>query len=177
MEETLNDDRNFEAAMSARLNKLNMQYGTSNNTQMYNTNEGAPITEQTIRESNLPDFIKKAMIEHPIPTIDPVTSSAPMITEQQKQAFKRLVGAPSPGAAKPQGYGAPVPTQQQAQTIDYSIIRMIVEDAVSKKMEEMMSKNNGSLSTISLSPGKIIISDTKGHVFSAKLVHKGNVED
>lgn len=176
MEEVF-DDRGFDAAMDARLGKVNAQYGAGNNNQGYGTFEGAPITEQAIKESNLPDYIKKAMIEHPIPTIDPIADSAPMITEQQKQAFKRLVGTGSAGQSKPQGYSAPAPSQQSSPAIDYSIIRMIVEDVVSKKLDEVLSKNNGSLSAISLSPGKIIVSDTKGHVFSAKLVHKGNVDD
>lgn len=194
----MEDDKGFEAALSARLNRmgngggyaeqLGMQQMPGAQMNYSQSLEDVPMNEQTIMESKLPDFVKKAMIEEPIKVQNPMVGSAPMINEEQQKTYRKLMGLdnnpstqqfPSPSYAQKRSVNETINRTSPITSggIDYSIIRMIIEDVVSKKLDEYLKKDSGSLATISLNPGKIVISDTKGHVFSAKLELKGNVND
>ena len=57
-------------------------------------------------------------------------------------------------------------------SIDYSLIKTIINEAVEAKMNDV-----GTLKAIALTAGKIKLVDNKGNVFTAKLEYQGNIKD
>lgn len=130
--------------------------------------ESPKITNESYKNSKMPDFIKESMMNNPIDVscADPgrsVLDSIPGIKE--KMVSERKV----------QNSYQP----QTAQPIDYSLIKTIVEECVDRKLNEFMDKtlNESKLSTIGLKSGNIQLIDNKGKIFSAKLQYKGNINE
>lgn len=113
--------------------------------------------------SQMPDAIKKSMMEH---RIDTSALGGKSVTEQLglKPIAKKQITEVQQKQAQQQATGQ----------IDYSIIKAIIKDCLDEELKDLKS---GGLKTIGLSQGKIKLVDNKGNIFTADLVLKGNVND
>ena len=95
----------------------------------------APLDENRILKSKLPDEIKKLMIEHPIE--QPNNMSGPTLSNDLIEAASRLMKSESAGnippqQRQPQGQ----PQGQNVSGIDYSLIKSIIRDTINEVLTE-----------------------------------------
>ena len=124
--------------------------------------------QQTAANSKMPDKIKQSMLNE---VID--------VTALDNQSV--LSGMEIPGGnRKPQQSRRPVNEQQyqvQGGSIDYSIIKAIVNECLNEYFSRQPLNESNSISTIGLKAGAIKIVDNKGNVYSAKLEKIGNTKN
>jgi hypothetical protein len=103
--------------------------------QVPNTKPVGVPTVDAIRNSKLPDEIKKLMMEHPIsqPQQPQMTLSNDLI-ERASRLMKEDKGGYVPESAKPKQQ--PAQTQQMAQGIDYKVIQKMINEAVKSALKE-----------------------------------------
>jgi hypothetical protein len=103
--------------------------------QVPNTKPVGVPTVDAIKNSKLPDEIKKLMMEHPIsqPQQPQMTLSNDLI-ERASRLMKENKGGYVPESAKPKQQ--PVQTQQPAQGIDYKVIQKMINEAVRSALKE-----------------------------------------
>ena len=125
---------------------------------------GVP-TVDAIKNSKLPDEIKRLMMEHPIgqPQQQPTTISDELI-EKAARLMKQNGGGYMPESAKPKQT-----TQQQSQPssnsgIDYKLIQKMINEAVSNALKE-----NGLLVESSEKSNEIFNFKVGKHIFEGKV--------
>jgi hypothetical protein len=94
---------------------------------------GVPSVE-AIKNSKLPDEIKKLMIEHPI--VPPQQQTKTISNDVIERASRLMKGENNnyiPESAKPKKQVQQTP---QSGSIDYNIIKKMIEDAVNKSLKE-----------------------------------------
>jgi hypothetical protein len=103
--------------------------------QIPNTKPVGVPTVDAIKNSKLPDEIKKLMMEHPIsqPQQPQMTLSNDLI-EKASRLMKENKGGYVPESAKPKQQ--PAQTQQMAQGIDYKVIQKMINEAVKSALKE-----------------------------------------
>jgi hypothetical protein len=103
--------------------------------QVPNTKPVGVPTVDAIKNSKLPDEIKKLMMEHPIsqPQQPQMTLSNDLI-ERASRLMKENKGGYVPESAKPTQQ--PVQTQQATQGIDYKVIQKMINEAVKSALKE-----------------------------------------
>lgn len=96
------------------------------------TNPG-PITEEKIKKSNLPDEIKKLMIEHPInqPQI-----ASPTLSDELVAKASRLMGTAKQDVSESKKTINALPKQSEKQTINTAEIASIVRETVEEVLRE-----------------------------------------
>ena len=123
---------------------------------------GVPTVE-AIKNSKLPDEIKKLMMEHPISQPQQPTTT---MSDEVIEKSRRLMGNPTekkyiPESSKPKSS----PTQQSSNTgIDYKLIQKMINEAVNKALKEnglVTESSEKSNETFSFKVGK--------HVFEGKV--------
>jgi hypothetical protein len=123
---------------------------------------GVP-TVDAIKNSKLPDEIKKLMMEHPINQPQQPTTT---ISDELIEKSRRLMGNPSekkyiPESAKPKS----APIQQSSNTgIDYKLIQKMINEAVNNALKQnglVTESSEKSNETFSFKVGK--------HVFEGKV--------
>jgi len=124
---------------------------------------GVP-TIDAIKNSKLPDEIKKLMMEHPIaqPQQQNTTLSNDLI-ERASRLMKEQGGSYIPDSAKPKQQSQP----QQSQTsgnFDYKILQKIINDSVEKALKE-----NGLLVESSERTNETFTFKVGKHVFEGKV--------
>jgi len=103
--------------------------------QIPNTKPVGVPTVDAIKNSKLPDEIKKLMMEHPIsqPQQPQMTLSNDLI-EKASRLMKENKGGYVPESAKPTQQT--VQTQQPTQGIDYKVIQKMINEAVKSALKE-----------------------------------------
>lgn len=134
-----------------------------------NNSKDMQISAKRVAESKLPDTIKKMMIENPIDVsgLDPHKSVLSGLNIQSPKRQENIKETYQPQMNINNG-------------VDYSLIKVIIEECIDRKMKEYVSKqslNENTLKTIGLSEGKIKLVDNKGNVFISKLEYQGNIND
>lgn len=97
---------------------------------------GVPSVD-AIKNSKLPDEIKKLMMEHPIsqPQQPQMTLSSELI-EKASRLMKEGNGNYVPESAKPKQQTSQSQPQVQSQGIDYKVIQKMINDAVRSALKE-----------------------------------------
>ena len=123
----------------------------------------------TANNSRMPDHIKKSMLENKIDTSSLGQTSVldglgikPQKSQQRRQPIQEQM--------------ATVTSAPQA-SIDYSIIKAIVNECLNEYFKKQPINESTSLQTIGLNNGTISLVDNKGNVFKAKLEKIGNTND
>jgi hypothetical protein len=128
-----------------------------------NTKPVGNPTVDAIKNSKLPDEIKKLMMEHPIsqPQQQPVATLSDDLIEKASRLMKKNDSGYIPESAKPKQ------VQQQTQSnssIDYKLIKKMISEAVNEALEEnglIMESTEKSNEIFSFKVGK--------HVFEGKV--------
>lgn len=139
-------------------------------------NDEAPMFNESIAsKSKLPQEVIEAMRKssnEPISVIDTTRLSESLITNnKQKKQIKETV------------YDATTQTPNNAsQTIDYSLIKMIVEDSIKKYTTQLkktiISEEKGNGIQLMAKQGNTFRFVTEdGKIFEGKLTYKGNIND
>lgn len=134
-----------------------------------NENNDMQYSDFSASNSKLPENIKRSMMEHRIDTsklgqtsvLDSLGLKPSNTPKREKQIVKEQISQP----------------QYNTQTIDYSIIKAIVNECLREHFEKQSLNESTSLQTIGLSNGTISLVDNKGNVFKAKLEKIGNTND
>ena len=128
-----------------------------------NTKPVGNPTVDAIKNSKLPDEIKKLMMEHPIsqPQQQSVATLSDDLIEKASRLMKKNDSGYVPESAKPKQ------VQQQTQTngsIDYKLIKKMISEAVNEALEEnglLVESTENSKEVFSFKVGK--------HVFEGKV--------
>lgn len=125
---------------------------------------GVP-TVDAIKNSKLPDEIKKLMMEHPIG--QPAQQQTMTMSNELIEKSRRLMGNTDngylPESAKPKPPPGPSP-QTQNTVIDYKLIQKMINDAVTKSLRE-----NGLITESSEKSNEIFSFKVGKHVFEGKV--------
>lgn len=98
---------------------------------------GTPSVDR-INQSKLPDAIKKAMIENPIPQMDQISLNDTLDMDFVKGA-KRLMEQEGVGKKQPQRTQQ-VQSQPYSSNIDMNAIAVLIENTVRKVMDEKLNQ-------------------------------------
>jgi hypothetical protein len=135
------------------------------NTPRENTKPVGVPTVDAIKNSKLPDEIKRLMMEHPIgqPQQQPTTISNELI-EKASRLMKQNGGGYIPESAKPKQT-----TQQQPQStpnggIDYKLIQKMINEAVNNALKE-----NGLIVESSEKSNEVFNFKVGKHIFEGKV--------
>lgn len=146
-----------------------------------------PLTMENISGSKLPDAIKRSIISNPLieqPTEDPrmnelteklakgmpgIQKSMQILNDlEKKDAEKRELNEERIARPKQQG------------TIDYDVIRSIIEEVVDEKLTkfapmltESRGANCGALSVMNIKNNKFLFLDDNDNIFECQMVFKG----
>ena len=134
------------------------------------TNNGGPVTENAIKNSKLPDDIKKLMLENPI--VQP-QSNGPMLTDDLIQGATRLMNNNTPPQTGPlQNEGntvisnsSTIPNNGDLKQMIRDVVRDTVRDVVREELKSsgIVTEGNQKVNeTLSLRVGK--------HVFEGKVL-------
>ena len=97
-----------------------------------NNNPG-PITEEKIRNSKLPEEIKRLMIEHPI---SQPQQTGPTLSNELVQKASRLMGTDKNKVNEGKKTSGPLPKYNETPTIDKNEIASIVRETVEEVLRE-----------------------------------------
>lgn len=132
-----------------------------------NTKPVGNPTVDAIKNSKLPDDIKRLMMEHPIsqPQQPEATLSNDLI-ERATRLMKNEPGGYIPESAKPKTQSANVTSQQSSNVggIDYKLIQKMINEAVNKSLKE-----NGLVVESSEKSNEIFSFKVGKHVFEGKV--------
>jgi hypothetical protein len=123
---------------------------------------GVP-TVDAIKNSKLPDEIKRLMMEHPIgqPQQQPTTISNDVIERATRLMNVNKEGY-IPESAKPKQ--SPVATPQQSNGIDYKLIKKMINEAVNDALHE-----NGLITESSEKSNEVFSFKVGKHIFEGKV--------
>ena len=126
-------------------------------------------SEQAYKKSNLPENIKKSLMENPINT----NTAASVLDEMDIPRERKTVAAQKREAINE---GRVAPNAYAGGGIDYALIKTIVSECVREALAQQ-PLNEGALSKVYLKNGTISLVDNKGNVFQAKLEKIGNTNN
>lgn len=120
------------------------------------------ITNEQINSSNLPKEIKDSFIKEQYDDYfgESVLSGMDLIPKYQPKSKINEEKV----------------NQSSASSIDYSLIRAIVNDCIKENMKDRIDEGKN-LSSVILKEGKIQLIDNSGNIYIAKLQKKGNIND
>ena len=126
---------------------------------------GVP-TVDAIKNSKLPDEIKKLMMEHPIG--QPAQQQTMTMSNELIEKSRRLMGNSDAGylpeSAKPKPPPSPSPQTQTNGGIDYKLIQKMINEAVTKSLKE-----NGLIAESSEQSNEVFTFKVGKHIFSGKI--------
>lgn len=133
-----------------------------------NTKPVGNPTVDAIKNSKLPDDIKRLMMEHPIsqPQQQEATLSNDLI-ERASRLMKQDQGGYIPESAKPKTQSATTPTPQQTagtEKINYKLIQKMINEAVNNALKE-----NGLVMESAEKSNEIFSFKVGKHVFEGKV--------
>ena len=123
---------------------------------------GVP-TVDAIKNSKLPDEIKKLMMEHPIaqPNQSPSMTMSDELIEKSRRLMGHNEGSYIPESAKPKSIPSQ-PTQNNG--IDYKLIQRMINEAVTKSLKE-----NGLITESAEKSNEMFTFKVGKHVFEGKV--------
>lgn len=126
---------------------------------------GVP-TVDAIRNSRLPDEIKKLMMEHPIsqPQQQQSTTLSNDLIERASRLMKKDSGGYIPESAKPKQESQVTPQVQQSSNIDYKLIQKMINEAVNNAL-----KQNGLVTESSEKTNELFSFKVGKHIFEGKV--------
>lgn len=134
--------------------------------------KGMPQGPRSIKESALPDVIKRSFMEQEI-NVDCLNPDY-----QREKQFEAAMNAMLNEAEQTTPQYRNVVNENVYPTnnsgIDYNLLRQIVEESIDRKLKNL---NENVIKGIRLKEGKIMLTDHSGNVFSASLEYKGNVNE
>lgn len=139
-----------------------------------NNNSGdMQYTNEAISKSNMPDIIKQSMLAERIDVtgtggisvLDSMNIQVPM--QNRKQINE----------TKPQRNIQTTLSQPVNPSIDYTIIKAIVNECLNEYFSKQSLNESVNVKTIGLKDGYISLVDNKGNIFKAKLEKVGNKND
>lgn len=98
------------------------------------TSNPGPITEEKIKNSKLPDEIKRLMIEHPIS--QPQNPTGPTLSNELVEKASRLMGVQKQNVSESKKQTGPLPKHIERPSIDKSEIAAIVRETVEEVLRE-----------------------------------------
>lgn len=117
-----------------------------------------------IKNSRLPDEIKKLMMEHPIAQPQqPTTTLSNDLIERASRLMKENGNGYLPESAKPQTAQAPQ-AQPQSSSIDYKLIQRMIKEAVQDALSE-----NGLIAESTEKSNELFSFKVGKHVFEGKV--------
>lgn len=122
--------------------------------------------QHTASKSKMPEFIKNSMLNEQIDTSSLSVGTSVldgMNTHPQKQSNKKTIAEQRVSSSQ--------------SSVDYSIIKAIVNECLNEYFSKQPLNESTSLKTIGLKNGHISIVDNKGNVYKAKLEKIGNKND
>ena len=125
--------------------------------------------EEMVKNSKLPDAIKKSMMEKRIDTPSMGGNSVldnlsiPRAPKKNRQAINEQIN--------------PRQVAEATGSVDYTIIKAIVNECLKEYFASQPLNESAGLQTIGLQNGNITLVDNKGNVFQAKLQKIGNKND
>ena len=137
--------------------------------------ENTQITKESASRSHMPDFIKDSMLAEQIDmrSMDPNELERPGADAMLEERFNLKRGRIIEGDERTDYGTAPNSvTPQAGGSIDYTIIKAIVNECVKNQLEEKLT----TLQAIHLKGGKISLIDNAGNVYSAKLEKAGTLK-
>ena len=113
--------------------------------------------DEAYSSSKMPQAIKESMIKNPIDTSALSNTSVldTLNVPRQKRQQRRV--------------NEEVSHQSQSPSVDYSIIKAIVNECLNEYFSKSQQLNEGTLKTIGLKSGKITLVDNKGNTYVANL--------
>ena len=114
-----------------------------NNVIQSNTTMNMPkITEEKVKNSNLPDAIKKLMIDHPIPEVSFGNQIPNSLIEGAAEKMKKLSGIkPTSQSFSNQKINTPKPkTQKITQSSLKSLVRETIKESLDELIDERISE-------------------------------------
>ncbi|MAH43641.1 hypothetical protein CL614_08055 [archaeon] len=101
----------------------------------------SPITEEKVRKSNLPDAIKKLMIDHPIPEVSFGNQIPDSLIEGAAEKMKKLSGMDSASHSfnTTKKYTSP-PTSPRTQKITQSSLKNLVRETIKESLDELIDE-------------------------------------
>lgn len=126
-----------------------------------------PYTEASAKRSSLPDKLKESMLNNPID----VTGLSNMSVLDNMGIKPQATPKRQINEQRAAGYSA------QPQSVDYSIIKAIVNECLNEHLKKQPLNEGATLQTIGLKGGTISLVDNKGNVYQAKLELIGNKND
>ena len=146
-----------------------------NNVIQSNTTMTTPkITEEKVRSSNLPDAIKKLMIDHPIPEVSFGNQIPDSLIEGAAEKMKKLSGIkPTSQSFSTQKVNTPKPkTQKITQSSLKNLVRETIKDSLDELIDERISQriveSNGLDESIKLVVGNTIF---EGKILTTKKIN------
>ena len=132
-------------------------------------NNKGSYSQEMVERSRMPEFIKNSMVNERIDTSALQVNSSVSVLDgmnivPQKQNKRKPVSEQS------------IPHYSQ-QSVDYSIIKAIVNECLNEYFSKQPLNESASLKTIGLKNGQISLVDNKGNVYKAKLEKVGNKND
>jgi hypothetical protein len=126
---------------------------------------GVP-TIDAIKNSKLPDEIKKLMMEHPIsqPQQQQNATLSNDLIERASRLMKENPGGYIPESAKPKQQSQVSSSSQQSSNIDYKLIQKMINEAVNNALKE-----NGLVSESSEKTNEIFSFKVGKHIFEGKV--------
>jgi hypothetical protein len=100
-----------------------------------------PITEDKVRKSNLPDAIKKLMIDHPIPEVSFGNQIPDSLIEGAAEKMKKLSGMSTP----PSSFTSTKPPTQRStgnktQKITHSSLKNLVRETIKDSLDDLIDE-------------------------------------
>jgi hypothetical protein len=131
-----------------------------------NTKPVGQPTVDAIKNSKLPDEIKRLMMEHPIAQPASAAGGATLSDELVEKASRLMRGDSNnyiPESATPKTQKQSTPTQSNSQ-IDYKLIKKMIREAVDEALQE-----NGLLTETSEKANEMLSFKVGKHVFEGKV--------
>jgi hypothetical protein len=126
---------------------------------------GVP-TLDAIKNSRLPDEIKKLMMEHPIsqPQQQQTATLSNDLIERASRLMKENPGGYVPESAKSKQPAQSTPSVQQSSNIDYKLIQKMINEAVNNALKE-----NGLVAESSEKTNELFSFKVGKHIFEGKV--------
>lgn len=160
--------------VSSNFNTKSINDVISNNTKL---SSPTPITEDKVRKSNLPDAIKKLMIDHPIPEVSFGNQIPDTLIEGAAEQMKRFNGLnnssePTSQPSSPQKIKPTSKTQKLTQSSLKNLIKETLveslDNLIDQRITERIVERNGLDESIRLVVGNTIF---EGKILTTKKIN------
>ena len=171
-----NKDRLVESNPNLPPISNNFNTESINNVIQSNTSVSTPkITEEKVKNSNLPDAIKKLMIDHPIPEVSFGNTIPESLIEGAAEKMKKLSGI-EPTSKTYTSQKKPNTSQPKTQKLTQSSLKNLIRETIKESLDELIDEriteriveSNGLNESIKLVVGNTIF---EGKILTTKKIN------